>query len=334
MKTNYLHHPRFLSARHLTLGSFCLLLTGGFGAPLPLLPASPILVPNSHGGFDFLETDPHFARLLAAHTKNGTFDIFDLAEGKLIKQIVVGASQDSVASADGKYYVSCSEKPRLLTIDSKTLEATGETPLTGPADLITFDPKHGLAYVGHDDAGEVWVIDVSTNKVVATIPTPEGPEGIVCDPEHDRVFMNVKKTSEIVVIDTTTHTVVSKWSTAPATGPHGLAIAPLMHRLFAAGDSGKLVEIDSSDGKVIGTANIAPKVDQIAYDPELKRIYCASGNGVMSVIQAKPDGLESLGGVPTHKGARSVAVDGKSHAVWTAYADGDKSYLLRLDLAK
>jgi sugar lactone lactonase YvrE len=308
-----------------------LALSSGMAAALPLAPAEPTLVPDSHGGYDFIEIDQSASRLLGAHTKNGTFDVFSLPDGKLEKQCKVGASQDSVVAPDGKYFISCSAKPRLVTIDAKSLEITGETSLPGPADILCYHPKNGLAYVGHDDAGEVWAVDVAAHKIVATIAVPEGPEGIVSDPESDRVYVNVRKTSEVIVIDTTTNKAVAHWSTAPATSPHGLAIDLAMHRLFAAGANGKLVEIDSVTGKVTGAVDIAPKVDQIAYDPELKRVFSASGNGIMSVVQAKADGLESLGEIPTHKGARSVAVDFKTHAVWTAYAEGEKSYILRLD---
>jgi DNA-binding beta-propeller fold protein YncE len=292
-------------------------------------------VPDSHGGFDFIQADQQAARLLAPHTKNGTFDVFNLSDGSLLRQCAVGASQDAaVDSNSGKYYVSCSAKPRVLAIDRKTFEILGETPLPGPADILAFDPKNGLAYVGHDDAGEVWAVNVSSGKIEATIPIPEGPEGIVCDPENNRVFVNAKKTSEVVVIDTASNKLVAKWPTSPAQMPHGLAMAMPARRLFVAGANGKLVEMDAGTGKMIASADIAPKVDQIAYDSGLKRVYCASGTGVMSVVQVEDDGLTSLGDVPTHKGAHSVAVDPKTHAVWTAFADGDKSYLLRLTPAQ
>ena len=91
-----------------------------------------------------------------------------------------------------------------------------------------------------------------------------------------------------------------------------------------------MVEIDMQTGKVVGSVKVAPKVDQIAYDPELKRVYCASGSGVMSVVQASDSKLESLGDVPTHSGAHSVAVGFKTHTVWTAYGDPNQSFILSL----
>src|SRR5581483_4495371 len=317
-------------SRLLATGSALLCMVTGFVASAaPPTPGSPIAIPNSHGGFDFIEVDQQNSRLLAPHTRNGTLDVFDSTSGKLIKQCWLGATQSlAVDAQSGKYYIAGSDKPRLVTIDSKTLESAGETTLSGPADIVTFDPKNHVAYVCHDDGTEVWAVDVVSNKVIASISIPEGPEGIVYDEKGDRIFVNVRKTNEVVVIDPDANKVVAKWSTAPAQAPHGLAIDSGMHRLFAAGGNGQLVEIDSGSGKVVSSAKIAPKVDQVAYDPELKQIYSASGTGVISVVLAKNSGLESIGDVPTHSGAHSVAVDLKTHIVWTAYSDGNASYIL------
>ncbi len=304
-------------------------------AAAPLIPGKPIPVANSHGGFDFIEVDQGSSRLLGPHTRNGTFDLFQLPIGKLLKQVQVGKTQSVAVDAKaGKYYLAGSEKPRLVTLDMKSLDVNGETTLPGPADIMAFDPRNHAAYVCHDDGTEVWVVDVVSQKIIATITIPEGPEGIVYDPTSDRLFVNVKATSEVVVIDPTANKVVANWSTAPADKPHGLAIDPQMHRLFAAGANGQLVEIDCVTGKVVGSAKIALKVDQVAYDPELKQIYAASGTGVVSVVLAKESGLEALGDVPTHAGAHSVAVDFKTHTVWTAYGDDSASYILSLKTPK
>jgi YVTN family beta-propeller protein len=297
----------------------------------PLIPEEPILIPDSHGKFDFIEFDSHTSRLLAAHPGNATLDVFDSVSGKLIKHVPAGVAQDAaIDEKAGKYYVSISAGKKLAAIDQGTLEKTGETPLGGPADIVCFDPKNGMAYVGHDDAAEVWVVDVAASKIVATIPIPEGPEGILYDVKNDRVYINSKSGDVVVVVDPATNKAIATWPVAPATKPHGSAVDMDGGRLFVVGANGKLVALDLKSGKVVGSADVASKVDQIAFDPGLKRVYCASGEGVLSVVDAANGSLKALGNAPTHKGAHSVTVDPKTHAVWTAYADGDKSYLLRL----
>ena len=88
--------------------------------------------------------------------------------------------------------------------------------------------------------------------------------------------------------------------------------------------------LDSTSGKVLQTLDIAEGVDQIAYDSEKGRVYCASRQGLISVVENKPGGAISLGDVKTAAGAKTIAVDPKTHAVWVAYADKEHSYVLRL----
>ena len=319
------------SPRFAALLLLCLVAMQVAAAGPPLIPEAPALIPDSHGKFDFIEFDSGTSRLLAAHPGNATLDVFDGASGKLIKHVAAGVAQDTAIDDKAKkYYVSISAGKKLATIDSGTLEQTAETPLEGPADIVCFDPKNGLAYVGHDDSAEVWVVDVTASKIIGRIAIPQGPEGILYDAVNDRVYINSKSGDVVVVVDPATNKAIATWPVAPATKPHGSALDAQGNRLFVVGANGKLVALDLPSGKVAGVAEVALRVDQIAFDPGLKRVYCASGEGVMSVVDASDGGLKSLGDAPTHKGAHSVAIDPKTHAVWTVFADGDKCYLLRL----
>lgn len=311
----------------------------------PLTPGQPVPVVNSHGEFHFIQIDSQTSRLLAPHAMAGTFDVLNLTDGTLVKQCAIDGAEDvAVDAAHGKYYVSGNRyKRKMIVLDSKTFEVTGETQLPSFPDLLTFDPKNGLVYIAHDDVGEVWAVDAASNKIVTTIQLTNKleyrkPEGLVCDPEGDRVFVNVLQTSEVVVIDAASNKVVAHWPMAPAREPHGMALDLPSHRLFVAcsdkAGAGKLIAMDATSGKIVSTVDTAPNVDQIAYDAELKRVYCASRDGVMSVIQVKEDSLVSLGDVATQKGAHSVAVDLKTHDVWTGYASAGKNFILKLTVPK
>ena len=164
-----------------------------------------------------------------------------------------------------------------------------------------------------------------SGKVIATIAVPAGPECMAFDAATSRLYLNAKVTSQVAVIDTKTNTVVATWSTAPATGPHGLALDAARGRVFVSGDNGILVALDTESGKVVAQAPIVEHVDQIAFDAGLRRVYCA-GPGAMTVVQASDGGLAALGNVSTHATAKNVAVDPVTHAVWTTYTDGKNSY--------
>src|SRR5258705_10912794 len=96
----------------------------------PLILEEPIVVPDSKGGFDYLQVDSEKRRLLANHTGNNTLDIFDVENGKLIKHVPTGKAQGvAIDSQAGKYFVSVSREKIVAIVDSQTLEKIGEVKL-------------------------------------------------------------------------------------------------------------------------------------------------------------------------------------------------------------
>ena len=296
----------------------------------PLLADKPILIPGAKGGFDFLEVDAAKRRLLACHAGNGTLDVFKLDTGQLIRIVPTGKAQDVAVDGEaGKYYVGVSREQIVAIVDSKTLAKTGEIKIPGPSDAVAFDPKSRCLYVDNDDGTRVFVIDMKTEKITATITIPEAPEYVAYDAVSDRIFQNIKSSDQILVIDPASNTVRDRWQTAPALKPHGLAFDAASHRLFIAGNNGKLAVMDSEDGKVIATVDIAAGVDQIVFDAGNKRVYCAASAGVISVVQETEDGAKLLGHVTTGVKAHTLTVDPETHAVWIAYGDKESSHILR-----
>ena len=84
-------------------------------------------------------------------------------------------------------------------------------------------------------------------------------------------------------------------------------------------------------GKILSTVDIAPGyVDQIAFDPATRRVYCASTVGAISVVGETADGAALLGTVTVPKGAHTLAIDPETHAVWVSYYDDNGSDLMEL----
>ena len=296
----------------------------------PLQGQTPIAVPGGTGRFDLLEVDAENNRLLLTHGGNQSLDVLDLTTGKLIKQVPTGGANGvAVDAKDGKYYVGAGDANSVAVIDSKSLAVTKTIPLGGPVDAMAFDSKRGSVYAGHDDGTDVWAIDAATDTLVQTIIVPEGPEIVEYDPQTDRVYQNIKSEALMLVINPQTRTIESRVDTSLANAPHGLAIDFASGHLFTVG-SGHLAEVDLKTGKVIAQVPVAERVDQIAFDPTHKRIYCASGSGVLSVVQETADGLQSLGEAPTARGCHSVTVDPKTGAVWVAYGGKDGGKIMKL----
>jgi DNA-binding beta-propeller fold protein YncE len=73
--------------------------------------------------------------------------------------------------------------------------------------------------------------------------------------------------------------------------------------------------------------DISPKVDEIAYDPTLQRVYCASGLGTISVVGADHNTLATLPPLTSSPGAHSIAIDPQTHTAWIAFAENDIPYI-------
>jgi DNA-binding beta-propeller fold protein YncE len=293
-------------------------------AVLNLQPAAAIEIPHSSGKFDFLRIDAKRNRLLAAHENDGTADFIDLKSNSVISRVKVGGAVDTAVD-DHFYYVSVQEAQRVAVVDADTLKEIKSVKTPGPTDAIIYEPKNRLVYVTHDDGADVWVIDPAAAKIVATVTIPGVPEFMVYDPKADRIYLNIKDKDTVAVIDPSINKVIAQWRTAPASLPHGMALDADRHRIFSAGGNGKLVVIDTRSGKVTGSVDIVPKVDQIAFDPAGGLVYCA-GPEKMSVVRATGGTLVALGELSTAATARNAAVDPATRAVWTTFTDGKSSF--------
>jgi len=214
---------------------------------------------------------------------------------------------------------------RVAVLDAATLREVNSISMAGPTDAILYEPKNHRVYVTHDEGMDVWVIDALVAKVVTSIAIPGVPEAMVYDPPADRIYLNIKNKDVVAVIDPSTNVVIAQWPTAPATGPHGIALDGSGHRVLSAGANGKLVAIDTRSGVASDSIDITPKVDQIALDLRSGLLYCA-GTDKISVVRVSDGKLTRLGELATAPAARNVAVDPETRAVWTTYSDGNSSF--------
>ncbi len=298
--------------------------------PAPLIAKTPIAVPRAPGFFDYMFVDTARRYLLVAHTGSKTMDVFNLDTGALIRQVDVGSSHGiAIDVKDRKYFVSTSEGiVAVVGRDNLVLNDKPKTP--APGDAVGYDPKNDTVYVDEGGGTHIFTVNGKTNQPGTTITIPEDPEYLNYDPVTDKLYQNIVSTNSVVVIDPATNTVTATWSTLPATSPHGQAIDSTAGRVFVAGANGILVMLDMKTGAVLAQAPIAPRVDQIAFDPAMERVYCASGTGIMSVVQETATALVPVGDVITPEHAHTVVVDPSTHAVWISYGGVANDFIMQL----
>jgi len=135
----------------------------------------------------------------------------------------------------------------------------------------------------------------------------------------------VKGKNTIAVIDPANNKVTDVWPLAPDKGPHGIAVVPENDGLLVA-CAGKLVLLNRSTGKIVATAVIGGRVDEMTYDPGLHIAYCASRQGKISAVAVAADKLTALGDVADESGTGDIVVDPKTHTVWIAYKKGEECF--------
>jgi DNA-binding beta-propeller fold protein YncE len=312
----------------------CLCANGLAAQAAPIEAGEPILLGQTRGNFDFIRMDTARRRLLLAHTGNKSLDVFDVEGKRLLKSVPTGAAQDCAVDArNHRYYVSVSAPPKMAIVDAIKLEVTGEVPLPAAADLMTFNPANGLAYVCNDTAPELWVIDPAAKAIVRTITLPgKGMEDLTLDPPAKHLFQVVKGNNTLTVIDPSNHQTLNSWTTVPATNPHGLALVPDADTVLVAGGNGKLALMNRSSGKMLAVADIPSRVDEMAYDPERHTAYCPGQNKI-AVIAVEGEKLTVVGEVLDAPG-RSIVVDSNTHTVWMASSRGGRCFVQPFAAAK
>ena len=163
--------------------------------------------------------------------------------------------------------------------------------------------------------GDITVIDpAALDKDTITISVGGTLEYAAAD-GAGHVFVCVEDKNEVVQIDSKANRVLARWTVEPGDGPTGLAIDVEHHRLFAGCGNKKMIVLDSQTGKILASPAIGAGVDGVAYEPTLQVAISANGkDGTASVVkETSPGSFQVIQTVKTLPGARTVAVDTKTH---------------------
>src|SRR5438309_145003 len=290
----------------------------GADGPYHFLKEIPV---GGEGGWDYSSVDEAGRRLYVSHgTKVVVID--------LDKEVVAGEIADTpgvhgLAPAPelGRGVTSNGRENKASIVDLKTLQTlskvdTGENP-----DGMLFEPGQQEAYLFNGRGQSATVIDVKSGKPVATIPLPGKPEFAAADSRAGRVYNNIEDKNELVAIDTKTHQVVNTWPIAPGEEASGMAIDLAHHRLFI-GCHNKLMEmIDSTTGKVVATVPNGHEVDAHEFDPGTQYAFSSCGDGTVTIAhEDSPEKLSVVQTLKTERGARTMALDLKTHKIYLAAA--------------
>ena len=273
------------------------------------------------GGWDYLTVDASARRF---YISRGTHVIvLDADSGKNVGDIpdTPGVHGIALAPELGKGFVSNGREGTVTVFDLKTLAPSGSKIKVGEnPDAILYEPATKRVFTFNGRSQDSTAIDAASGKVLATIKLDGKPEFAASDAKGE-VFVNIEDKSELTVIDPNKLEVKTKWPLAPCMEPSGLAIDRKNRRLFVGCDNKMMAVVDADSGKVLATPAIAEGVDATAYDDETDLAFASCGQGVLTVVkQDSPQKFSVVENVKTEPGARTMALDTKTHNVFTVTA--------------
>jgi YVTN family beta-propeller protein len=272
---------------------------------------------GGEGGWDILTIDSAASRLYLSHATKVV--VVDLNTNTVAGEVAdtPGVHAFLPVPEVGRGFSSNGKESRSSVVDLTTLKTISKID-TGPnPDAIVYEPRHGEVYVFNHTGNSVTVINSKAATVSATIPLGGSPEFAAVDEAAGRIYCNIEDKSEVAVIDTDKHEVVAHWSLAPGEEPSGIALDARHHRLFSGCHNKMMVMLNTQSGKVVQTVPIGAGVDGCAFDDARQFAFASCGDGTTTIAKEEaPDKLTVLQTLKTERGARTMALDPKTHSIY------------------
>jgi uncharacterized protein YjiK len=322
---------RFSRLGHLTVGAALLVFGGCAGAgaqavnyhlikTISLPPA-----PGTREYFDYLTVDANARRVYVTHGTEVV--VLNADDYSLIGKI--GGLQLShaviVLEEIGKGFITDGEAKKVFVFDPKTLKVTGEIVTNWPdTDALVYDPASKLLFSINGNSANAMAINPVNEVVVKTIDLGGAAEFGVADGKG-MLYDNNEAKNDVVVIDTHTLEIKARWPTAPAGTVTALAMDQKNRRLFSAGRNPQfVVMMDADNGKVIQSFPISGGVDAAAFEPETSLLFVSTRDGVVHVFhEDSPARLSEVQTIKTDYGAKTMAIDPKTHNLFLSTSDFD-----------
>jgi DNA-binding beta-propeller fold protein YncE len=212
----------------------------------PLAVGQSISVPGTKGRFDYLQIDGGLHRLLADHTVNGTLDVINLPDGKLEKSIAVGKAQG-----------------------------------------VAIDIANNKYYVTVSDQKKLVIIDRQTLEISGDVPVDGPPDSLAYNPKNGLVYVCQDDGEYLWAIDPKAKKLVASIKIPEA--PEYVLYDSVTDRIYQNIKSRPVtLAIDPSSNKVLATWSTKPAESPhgLAIDSARGRLFCAGGNGKLSVLDA------------------------------------------------
>ena len=280
-----------------------------------------IVLKGKAGKLDHLALDAKRERLFLANTANGTLDVVDLKEGKLLKQLKgqTGIQGIAYASDLDRVFVGLGGGGLCNVFGGDKYQLLKTIKFSGDADNVRYDPATHLTFVAHDEKA-LGVIDAKTYAVSPDLKLPGAAEGFQIETGRPRLYLTIPSPSQVLVIDTEKKDIVATYPMKLASGGHPLVIDEGNKRIFVGCRTEPMVVVlDSETGKEITSVAIPKDIDDLHYDAKRKKLYASCGEGFLAVIrQVSADKYEVEDKIATVKQAKTSLFAPESNRLYLA----------------
>jgi DNA-binding beta-propeller fold protein YncE len=274
------------------------------------------------GFWDYLTTDPATGRVFVSH--GSEVDVVDGKKGEVVGTITGLKLVHGIALAPefNHGFISDGAANQVVVFNMTTLAKVGEVAAGMNPDGIIYDPASKRVFAFNGRSASATAVDAEKGTLAGTV-TLEGKPEFPAPDGKGHVYVNIEDKSEVMEIDSKALMVLHKWPLAPCEEPSGMAMDTKTRRLFSGCDNKMMAVMDADTGKVVTTVPIGGGVDATWFDPGTKYVLNSCGqDGVLTVIhEDSPDQYTVVQNVPTEKGARTMALDAKTHTVYLALAE-------------
>jgi DNA-binding beta-propeller fold protein YncE len=275
---------------------------------------------GGEGGWDYLTVDSAAHRLYVSHATRVV--VIDLEKGAVVGEIpnTNGVHGIAIVPELGRGFTSNGRDNTATIFDLKTLKVVGHVKTGKNPDAIIYDPASRRVFAFNGASADATAIDAASGAVAGTVALGGKPEFAAAD-GRGMVYVNVEDKSEVVALDSKTLTVKARWPLAPGEEPSGMAMDRDTRRLFVGCSNQKMIVMNADNGRVVADLPIGQGVDATAFDPHTKMAFSSNGEGTLTVVREdSADRYSVVENAPTQRGARTMALDPETHAVYVATA--------------
>ena len=257
---------------------------------------------------DYIIIDPIGRRLYGLGDK-----VIDVDADSVIGTVVGGGGGYAIAHDQNRGLVRNG-----VVFDLTTLAVTGHVDASG--DGIRYEPVTHRAFTW--EGKDAWVVDMTTGTLITKSTIGDGLESGVAD-GRGKMFLNVEDSGFVQRVDARTLRTEATYRVPACGRAQGLSMDTTTRRLFMACDT-NMVIVDADNGTIVARIHVPSRADQNCYDPGTRLAFNPNRvDSTMTVVhEDSPSAFPVTQTVATGGGARTCAVDERTHKVYVFYYEG------------